>query len=301
MAEIPEAIVARPGALDESNMMRSVLRLAWPVVIQQVSFSRVQLVDTALVGHLGEDALAGVRLGGLFFWFAQAGMTGIGVGATAIIARTVGAGEAQAGSKTLRAAIFMAALWGLAMGVAMWFLSGWSMGLLGAEPGARQEGTTYLKAIAVGMPFWSVLFAGTASLQGAGDTKAPMVIAVIANIGNAIIAYVLINGPGPAPRLEVAGSGAGFTSAGIIGVALGWGCWHRAGASSAGLPGNPPGSTRRTRGGSSMWAPLRAWRWPSSTSRLFYTRIIASLGTASLAAHGVTIGIQSLRSRWGSP
>src|SRR3989304_2098151 len=89
------AAAAAPALIDEDNLIRSVIRLAWPVVVQQVSFSMVQLVDTALVGHLGEDALAGVRLAGQIFWFSQAGMVAVGVGSTAIIARYVGAGEGE--------------------------------------------------------------------------------------------------------------------------------------------------------------------------------------------------------------
>ena len=57
--EVAEIPITAPEVIDESNLFRSVVRLAWPVVVQQVSFSMVQLVDTALVGHLGEDALAG--------------------------------------------------------------------------------------------------------------------------------------------------------------------------------------------------------------------------------------------------
>src|SRR5437667_10909876 len=89
-AEAAEAIAAPPGAIDEEHLLRSVVKLAWPVVVQQVSFSMVQLVDTALVGHLGEDALAGVRLAGQLFWFSQAGMVAVAIGSTAIIARNVG-------------------------------------------------------------------------------------------------------------------------------------------------------------------------------------------------------------------
>src|SRR3990167_9345077 len=93
-----ETLAAPPPVIDEANLFRSVVRLAWPVVIQQVSFSMVQLVDTALVGHLGENALAGVRLAGQIFWFSQAGMVAVAVGSTAIIARNVGAGPPELAS-----------------------------------------------------------------------------------------------------------------------------------------------------------------------------------------------------------
>src|SRR6266508_2830445 len=213
-------MAAPPGTIDESHLIRSVIRLAWPVVVQQVSFSMVQLVDTALVGHLGEDSLAGVRLAGQIFWFSQAGMVAVAIGSTAIIARNVGAGRPELASGTLRNAILMALAWGVLVGVVMWFLGSAWLGLLGAEEGARHQGTVYLKAAAVGMPFWSVTYAGSASLQGAGDTRTPMAIGILVNATNIVIAYTLINGRGPFPRLDVLGSGAGFSGAAIIGGSL---------------------------------------------------------------------------------
>jgi len=290
-----ETLAAPPAVIDEANLFRSVLRLAWPVVIQQVSFSMVQLVDTALVGHLGENALAGVRLAGQIFWFSQAGMVAVAVGSTAVIARNVGAGQPELASRTLRNAFLMALIWGLAIGIAIWFFGEWGLGMLGAEEGAKHQGTVYLKAAAVGMPLWSLVYAGSASLQGAGDTRTPMVIGVAVNIVNVIVAYLLINGAGPFPRLEVLGSGAGFTSAAIIGSALvllvlasgtriiHWRPWEA-------FQFDPLEARRVLNVG----LPAGAEQIQFNVAFMIYTRIIASLGTAALAAHGVTLAIQSL-------
>src|SRR5437867_11905610 len=218
--EVEAPTAAAPAAIDESHLIRSVIRLAWPVVVQQVSFSMVQLVDTALVGHLGEDSLAGVRLAGQIFWFSQAGMMALAVGSTAVIARNVGANRPELAYRTLRNAIMMALAWGVLVGVVMWFLGSSWLKLLGAEPVARDQGTVYLKAAAVGMPFWSLTYAGSSSLQGAGDTRTPLAIGFLVNSTNIVIAYTLINGQGPFPRLDVLGSGAGFSGAALIGVSL---------------------------------------------------------------------------------
>jgi putative MATE family efflux protein len=290
-----ETLAAPPAVIDEANLFRSVLRLAWPVVIQQVSFSMVQLVDTALVGHLGENALAGVRLAGQIFWFSQAGMVAVAIGSTAVIARNVGAGQPELASRTLRNAFLMALTWGLAIGIAIWFFGEWGLGMLGAEEGAKHQGTVYLKATAVGMPLWSLIYAGNASLQGAGDTRTPMVIGVAVNIVNVIVAYLLINGPGVFPRLEVLGSGAGFTSAAIIGSALvllvlasgtriiHWRPWEA-------FQFDPLEARRVLNVG----LPAGVEQIQFNIAFMIYTRIIASLGTAALAAHGVTLAIQSL-------
>ncbi len=294
-AEATEAAVPLPATIDESNLLKSVIQLAWPVVVQQVSFSMVQLVDTALVGHLGEDALAGVRLAGQIFWFSQVGMIAVGVGSTAVIARNVGAGQSQLASSTLRNAMFMAFIWGAVIGTLMWFLGSWGLGMMGAEEGARHQGTVYLKAAAVGMPMWSLIYAGNASLQGAGDTRTPMMNGVLVNIVNIVIAYTLINGRGPAPRLDVLGSGAGFTGSAIIGSVL--------------VMAVLASGTRVVH-----WFPWEALKFDGTEARrvlnvgvpagvehlqfniafMIYTRIIASLGTTALAAHGVTLAIQGL-------
>lgn len=284
-----------PGVIDESKLLRSVVRLAWPVVVQQVSFSMVQLVDTALVGHLGEDALAGVRLGGQILWISMSGLVAVGVGATAVIARAVGAGRAGDAGKTLSTALALALVWGILIGLGMWFLGSWSLGMMGAEPGAKHEGAVYLEGLAVGMPFWSLMFAGSAALQGAGDTRTPMVVGVIVNVVNAVLAYVMINGIGPSPRMDVLGSGAAFAGAAIIGAFL-----------IITVMSLRPGAIRWSLATALHFDRVEAGRIlnvgvPAGVEQgqfmfafMIYTRIIASLGTTALAAHGVTLAIQSL-------
>ena len=189
----------------------------------------------------------------------------------------------------------MALAWGLLVALGMWFIGSWSLGVLGAEEEAQHQGTVYLKAAAVGMPFWSLIYAGGACLQGAGDTRTPMVIGVIVNVANIIIAYTLINGAGPFPKLDVLGSGAGFSGAAIIGGTLmlavlasgtrviSWHPWEA-----------PRFATAEARRLFNIGAPAGIEQLQFNIAFMTYTRIIASLGTTALAAHGVTLAIQSL-------
>ncbi|HVP04366.1 MAG TPA: MATE family efflux transporter [Dehalococcoidia bacterium] len=292
-AEAEVAYVSAPALIDEQNLLRSVIRLAWPVIVQQVSFSMVQLVDTALVGHLGEDALAGVRLAGQLLWFTQAGMVAVGIGSTAIVARAVGAGEKEHASRVLQTAFGMALAWGILMGLAMFFLGGPVLTFLGAETAAQHDGMLYLRYAAIGMPFFSLLFAGNAAQQGAGDTRTPMVVGIIINIVNIIVAYALINGAWGAPKLGVKGSGIGFSASAITGCTLvlmvlasgtrilSWSPAHRFDGEAA----------RRVL---NVGVPAGIEQMQFNVAFLIYTAIIASLGTTALAAHGVTLAIQSL-------
>lgn len=294
--EATEALPTRPApALDERHLGLSVVRLAWPVVVQQVAYSAVQLVDTYLVGHLGEDALAGLRLGGQVYWLCQAGMGAVGAGTIAVVARAVGARQMERADATVRTSLTLAALWGLSLAVGLWLLGDWSLGMLGAEPEARRLGADYLRASAIGMVFWSLLFAVNSSLQAAGDTRTPMFISVLLNAVNGAAAYLLINGSGPFPRLEVVGAGAGFTVAAIVGAALGLAVllsgrrvlrWRP--LQGPPLDGREAGRILR------VGIPAGLEQAQFNIAFMLYTRIVASMGTTAVAAHGVTLAIQGL-------
>lgn len=276
-------------------MLQSVMRLAWPVVVQQVSFSMVQLVDTALVGHLGEDALAGVRLAGQLFWFSQAGIIAVSVGATAIVARSVGAGRRDEASHVLQSAFVLALAWGLLMAFGMWFLGDHWLRLMGTETAAREAGAEFLRAVAIGMPFTALMFAGNAAQQGAGDTRTPMIVGLVINVVNVIVAYSLINGTGPAPELGVTGSGLGFSVSAITGCALVFGVLISGVRELRWSPRevrefNPTLAGRLLNVG----VPAGVEQVQFNIAFMIYTAIIVSLGTTALAAHGVTLAIQSL-------
>ena len=295
-ADAPEAPPSRtPGLIDESNLLGSVMRLAWPVVVQQVSFSMVQLVDTALVGHLGEDALAGVRLAGQLFWFSQTGLVAVGVGATAIVARSIGAGEGHRASTFVQTGFVLALAWGILMALMMWFGGEAWLGIMGAEPEAQAAGTEFLKALSIGMPFMAIMFAGNAAQQGAGDTRSPMAIGIIVNIVNVIFAYSLINGTGPAPELGVTGSGLGASISAMVGCGLVLAVLASGKRVLSWRPSTALTFDRAAAGRlMNIGFPAGIEMMQFNIAFMFYTRIIASLGTTALAAHGVTLAIQSL-------
>ena len=289
------AAAPAPAALDESNLTRSVIRLAWPVVIQQVSFATVQLVDTFLVGHLGEDALAGVGLASILYWFPLSGMFAIGIGATAVAARNVGAGRPDQADVTLRGAQMLALVWGVAMGVVFFVAAAPMLRIMGAEPEALDNGVLYMQAAAFGIPFYSVLYANNACLQGAGDTRTPMLIMLAVNFVNGVVAYVLINGPGPFPEYGVRGSGLGFLASALAGFFLVLGFLIRGkGAPRLTLSKALSIEQTETRRILRVGLPSGAEQLQFQMAFMAYTRIIATLGTTALAAHQVALRIEGL-------
>jgi len=269
--------------------------MAWPVVVQQVAFTMVQLVDTLLVGHLGKDALAGVGLGSIVFWIPQSGIFAMGTGALAVVARNIGAGQRERASVTAAMGLMMVLAWGVLLALVMALAAEPLLRVMGAEPAARDAGVTWMRAASIGFPLTAILYVGNASLQGAGDTRTPMIIMIVVNLVNAIVAYTLINGPGPFPRLEVLGSGLGATSAGVSGAAL---VLLALAVGRGGLQLQSVAALRPDTGEMkrifNVGLPAGLEQLQFNLAFMVYTRIIASLGSAALAAHRVTLSIEGL-------
>ncbi|MBC7223510.1 MAG: MATE family efflux transporter [Anaerolineae bacterium] len=223
---LPEAHEAPPQPreatqIPSGRLLARTLDLAWPAIVEQLLNMTVGLVNTYLVGHLGATALAAVGLGDQVVTLFSILFSSVAVGATAVVARHVGAEERHVadvvGSQSILLAVGMGAVSALAAGL----LAGPLLRLLGAAPDVVAAGAVYLRIIAGTMLLMSVMFVGNAVLRGAGDTRTPMLVMLGVNGVNIVVAYALVNGVGGLPRLGVAGSAIGAATArGLGGVAV---------------------------------------------------------------------------------
>jgi putative MATE family efflux protein len=204
----------------QPSVRRQVLTLAWPAVLEQLLNMSVGLADTYIVGHLGAAQLAavGLSLQSLNLFWALFGA--IGVGSTALVARRIGAGEREAANDVARQSMLLSVLIGLLVAVVLWLGAPHFMRWLGAEPEVIQLGAAYIRAVASTVYMMSLLFVGSAILRGAGDTRTPMLVMLLINVVNIVVAYALAYGVGPLPRLGVLGSGIGAATARAIGGLL---------------------------------------------------------------------------------
>lgn len=205
----------------EPSVRRRVLTLAWPAVLEQLLNMSVGLVDTYIVGHLGAAPLAAVGLSIQSLNLFWALFSAIGVGSTALVARRIGAKEPQAANAVARQSILLAFLIGILAAITLWVGAPRFLDWLGAEPEVIELGSAYVRAVASTVYMLSILFIGSAIMRGAGDTRTPMLVMLVINVVNIVVAYTLAYGVGPLPRLGVLGSGIGAaTGRGLGGLLI---------------------------------------------------------------------------------
>lgn len=286
-----EALPAEPQtvAVSGSRITRSILRLAWPVVVERFSISILSLVDAALVGrYVGADGLAAVGIGALLFWIPLAGALALDVASTAVVARDVGSGALRSVQLSLHTAVVTAVAWGLLCTAGVIVFAPQLMRLMGAEPEVVPLGVEYLRAGAAGFPMIMVLYAVAGSMRGAGNTWIPMLILIVVNAVNAVVTFTLISGYPFA--LGVRASGIGYASAsttgGVLALLVVASGFAPVRLDVAGLLEVTRESFRRLM---RVGLPVGLEEVQFMLAFLVYTRIVAHLGTDQLAAHTVAL------------
>jgi putative MATE family efflux protein len=187
---------------------------------EQMLSMMVGIVDTFLVGHLGAAPLAAVGLANQWVFVATMLFGAIATGATALIARFVGAREPEQANEVLRQSMLLGIFIGILSTVLGMVLAQPAVSLLGAQGEVIGLGTSYLWTTSSVFFFSTLMFIGNASLRGAGDTRTPLYVMLVVNVLNIVVAWIAINGPLGLPQLGVVGSALGAVAGRLVGGLL---------------------------------------------------------------------------------
>lgn len=203
-----EVVIRAKQFLFDNNKIKTILILALPAMIENILQVFIGVVDTYFVSRLGTEAIAGVGITNLIMNVYIAFFIAIGVGTTAIVSRNIGAGDKEAANHSVKQSIIMALGIGLVTGTINLLFSRKLFLLVKAEQKVIEYALPYFWIVAIPSVFLCVMMVLSSSLRGAGDTKTPMKVGLIANVINAALDYILIFGI------------LGFSGLGIVGAAL---------------------------------------------------------------------------------
>lgn len=206
----------KSGRLAGLSMSAAIWTMAWPVLCESLLNSLIGLVDTFLASKISQAATDAVGGAAYVLWFMGLLTMAIGVGATALVSRSMGAGRMAVARATLGQAMLLAILGGLGLAVLLALLAHPLASILSLRGEAYDDFVIYLRAYCLGVPFSTVLFAGTACARGAGDTLRPLITMVAVNIVNLALVWTLAH----ELHLGVLGIGLGTAGAHAVGAGL---------------------------------------------------------------------------------
>lgn len=296
MSEHPVSQASLGVDLDERRLSATILRLGWPIAVEEVGYTILGVVDTVLVGQLiGADALAAVGLGTLLFFVPLSLSLALGVGTMAVVARETGRGDIEGVNRALHSTVFLATALGMLMMALLMLSAEWVMLAMGAEEDAVPLGVTFIRAASVTIILQTVLYSGSAAFRATGDTRTPMVLMLLANFLNAVLAYLLIAGPAFLPELGVLGSGLAYSIAsGVAGVILIALLVRGSGILKYRLDQVLSAEWTSGRRILNVGLPAGLEQLQFHFAFMAYARIVAGLGTDTYAAHTVALRAEQI-------
>jgi putative MATE family efflux protein len=205
------------GEYTEGPIDRAILLLAIPMVLELVLESVFAVVDVFFVSRLGADAIATVGLTEALMTLVYAVAMGLGVGATATVARRMGERDPDGAAEAAVQAIVLGFTVAVPVGLLGFWFARPILGLMGATPEVLAHSS--FPAILFGFNgVILMLFLINAVFRGAGDAAIAMRVLWIANIINICLDPCFIFGLGPFPRLGVTGAAVATTTGRGIGV-----------------------------------------------------------------------------------
>jgi MATE family, multidrug efflux pump len=176
------------------DLDRRIARLAVPALGAIAAEPLYNLVDTAIVGHLGRAALDALAIAtsalSVVAWLAIF----LSTATTTEVSRRAARGETHLAGRAVGAAYAVAAVWGAVTSGVVVAAAPVLVTLLGARGGIAPAATEYIRISALGLPFLYLSYAGNGQLTGLEDTRTPLRIAVAANVLNGLLEAWLVFG-----------------------------------------------------------------------------------------------------------
>jgi putative MATE family efflux protein len=196
-----------PGeTLDNRSLYRTLVRLAIPIMLNNLLQMLLNLADTFFLGRIGAAAMSAPSISfTLIFFLVVFGMS-FAMAGTTLIAQSTGRGDHE------RADFYLGQTTTVLIGMSIVIaVLGVTLGrqillLMRVPEDAFAYTQQYLTIIFAGMPFMFLVFVLRSALQGIGNSVTPLIVQAVAIGLNLILDPLVIFGIGPFPRLEVAGA-----------------------------------------------------------------------------------------------
>lgn len=193
----------------EKSFYKKLLFIALPITVQNMISYSVNMMDTLMIGSLGENVLSAASLAGQIFFMFSLLIGGIASGSSVLCSQYFGKGDMKNLRVVTAMALKIAAVIGALFVAALLLVPGAVMRIFTPDGEVVRLGAAYLRTIAVSYFFYAVTTTFLIMLRSMQDVALSLRIYVISLIINVIGNYIFIFGKFGAPKLGIVGAAIG--------------------------------------------------------------------------------------------
>ncbi|MBI3178183.1 MAG: MATE family efflux transporter, partial [Deltaproteobacteria bacterium] len=208
------------------RLVRHIVRVALPVVVGMLTQTAINILDTVMVGRLPKEIAnpgqAGIGLALPMMWLVGGFLSSVWVGTQAITSRRAGEGNDRQAGRALTNSLLISTSTGFIFCLTAYHIAPPLIGALYADPTVVALGTDYLQIRLLGVLAMACTFSFKSFFDGIGRTRVFMVVAMIMNVTNVALNFLLIYGNETlgVPMLGVAGAAWASAIGAYTGLAL---------------------------------------------------------------------------------
>jgi len=218
-----------PDLRPDFELIRQIFRIGFPSSVEQSTQALGMIVMTMLAAGFGTISVAAYGIGVRVMSCALVPAIGLSIATSALVGQNIGAGQSQRAERTAIVSCSVAFIF-LTIGGALTFYAAPAIARFFIPEGGPVigESAVFVDAIALTFGFIGLQQVFTGSLRGAGDTVAPMVLAMISLwLLRLPLAYLL----SAHTKLHVRGIWYSFPVSSVLAAAMAgawfqWGGWR---------------------------------------------------------------------------
>ena len=204
----------------DRSYYREIVRIGLPVIIQNVIFNSLTVIDNIMIGGLGDTAISAVGIANKLSFVFILFMFGVNSGASVFSAQFWGKGDLAAVRKVLGISLRICLIAAVPFLLVSQLLPRQMMRFFIDDARVIEQGAVFLRIIGWSYILQSVSAAYAIQSRGVGRTR-PAMYASIAALGlNTVLNYALIYGHFGLPALGVAGSATATLIARVVELAI---------------------------------------------------------------------------------
>ncbi|MEK4180706.1 MATE family efflux transporter [Aeribacillus sp. FSL K6-1121] len=287
---IPEGISQERST---KQKIKIILALAVPAMIENILQTVVGFVDTLFVSKLGLNEVTAVGVANAVLAVYIAIFMAVGVGASSLIARHVGAGNIGQAKAVAKQSTILSFFIGLFFGLITLFFTEPLLRIMGAEPSVLVDASVYFRIVAVPSVFISLMFIFGSILRAAGDTKTPMKVSWWINIIHIVLDYFFIFGLLGFHGLGLAGAAWATVIVRVLGAIALYYYIQKSSISFSLFQKSSLDIKKFTLPILRLSAPAAIERLIMRLGQVFYFGLIVRIGTETYAAHTIAGNIET--------
>ncbi len=180
------------GRILRDELDHRIVRLAIPALGTLAVEPVYVLVDTAIVGRLGTDQLAGLAIAATILLTTISLVTFLEYGVTPLVAYAHGRRRPEEAKRAAADALWLAFFVGTPIAAGLALAAHPLARALGGRGDVLDHATTYLQISTVGIPFVLVALVGHGVMRGVNQLTRPMQVVVVANVVNLVLEIVAV-------------------------------------------------------------------------------------------------------------